>query len=76
MEQFSILYTIHYYEKIGEEYVMKHYNGLMFANSFAQAAGILEEDNPDAERIDMQIFDSCIIIPDDKMDMIREILKQ
>lgn len=76
MEQYAFLYTVYYYEKIDNEYVMRHYNGLMFAKSFAHAAGILEEDCPDAEKIDMQLFDGSIFIPDDKMDVMKEILKQ
>lgn len=76
MEKYTILYTVYYYEKVNEEYVMKHYNDLMFASNYSHAARILEEECPEAEKIEMQMFDGCIIIPDDKMEVIKEILAQ
>lgn len=76
MGKYAVLYTVHFYEKeTDDKYVLKHCNGLMFADNFSHAARLIEEEYPEAEKIDIQIYDNCIIIPDDKMEVMKEILE-
>lgn len=72
---YAILYTVYFYEEDeNHTFVLKHYNGFTFANSIAEACHEVEDEFPEAERIDIQAFDSCFEIPDDKMEFFKEIL--
>lgn len=76
MGKYAVLFTVHFYEKDeNDKYVMNHSNGLIFADDFAHAARQIENEYPEAEKMDIQIFDNCVIIPDDKMEVMKEILE-
>lgn len=71
---YAILYTIYFYEQEGEDFVLKHHNGFTFANSLTEACHEIEDEYPEAERVDIQAFDSYFEIPDEKMEFFKEML--
>ena len=74
--RFAVLFTVYFYEKqVDDKYEMIHSNGLIFADSYAHAAAIIEQEYPEAEKMTIELYDNCVIIPDDKMETMREILE-
>ena len=71
---YAILYTVYFYEQEGSEFILKHYNGFTFADSITEACQEVEGEFPEAERIDIQAFDSCFEIPDNRMEFFKELL--
>ena len=69
---FPTLATVYFYE--GNELI--HENRLIYAETFAQAARIMDDAYPTAERMDIQMYaEGMIYISDEKMDAMRQILE-
>lgn len=69
---FPTLATVYFYE----ESELLHENRLLYAESFAHAARIMDEEYPMAERMDIQMYaEGILYIPDGKIEMMREILE-
>lgn len=69
---FPTLVTVYFYE--GNELI--HENRLVYAETFAHAARIMDDAYPTAERMDIQMYaEGMMYIPDEKMDAMRQILE-
>ena len=69
---FPTLATVYFYE--GNELI--HENRMFYAETFAHAARIMDDEYPMAERMDIQMYaEGMLHIPDEKMDAMRQILE-
>ena len=69
---FPTLATVYFYE----DNELIHENRLIYAETFAQAARIMDDAYPTAERMDIQMYaEGMMYIPDEKMDAMRQILE-
>lgn len=72
------LATIYFYElDDSNEYCLTHDNILIYAENFADAARQIEEGWPEAERMDITLYqEGTIFVSDGQMPAVREILKE
>lgn len=77
MNSFPCLVTVYFYEVNSDgSYQLCHDNLLIYADNFAHAARQVEEAWPEAERMDINLYqEGSIYIPDEQMDTVRKILE-